>query len=414
LNQFLLERDRIIKPIFKKIFFAVLSVLFGFLLAVTGVEITLRICGPDWLKLRMRDLNFKPGQIPTSFGTDLGWPTEYKDNVFYRFTPFRKFQILNYEWTILVNTDEYGGRVSSSESLEESSPLIPVFGDSMTFGLGVQDKETFVSLLSTPSAFHLLNLGVPGSCLSNHLDTIALRHGELSAPVCIFTMYVGNDFADIYHYCSAIKKSSNAATQTQAYDNSDLWVIRREQLNAFVYHNPILKQIYLIQFLRAKLLAVINHSLALHGKEMQEDPIFFVLNKKDSFFQSAEESLNQEFQRIVEYSKKYQFIPIVIIIPDKHQVDLKLLRTKAEYYGLNFDDLDPQLPNRFLKSKFDALGIRYIDTLPYFTNSKDMFYIRDNHLTPAGHKLVADHIYLELEGMIKASIGITVPSKPKK
>ena len=51
-------------------------------------------------------------------------------------------------------------------------------GDSFAFGVGVDDRQTYVNLLDLKSSLRYLNLGVPGSALPNHLDIIEYRHVE--------------------------------------------------------------------------------------------------------------------------------------------------------------------------------------------------------------------------------------------
>jgi hypothetical protein len=53
------------------------------------------------------------------------------------------------------------------------SPTIVLFGDSFTFGVGVEDVETFASRIAMGfPQYRLINLGVPGSALVQQLEIL--------------------------------------------------------------------------------------------------------------------------------------------------------------------------------------------------------------------------------------------------
>ncbi len=96
-----------------------------------------------------------------------------------------------------VDIDEYGGRSPGPAALSPG-PLIPVFGDSFAFGLGVRDAETFVSVIDARISERLINVGMPGSSLPDELDSLDALDGALNAPPpCVFVVFLGNDLEDI-------------------------------------------------------------------------------------------------------------------------------------------------------------------------------------------------------------------------
>ncbi len=73
---------------------------------------------------------------------------------------------------------------------------IAVVGDSYTFGFGVEDPETFTSLLNREGSHRFLNFGVPGYSTDQELllieDEVLARRPD----TVILVVYLGNDLLD--------------------------------------------------------------------------------------------------------------------------------------------------------------------------------------------------------------------------
>ena len=101
-----------------------------------------------------------------------------------------------------VSTGPMGERLAGFEP-DVSGPRVVLFGDSVTFGLGVSDEHTFASLLTRPEyGYDVVNLAVqgygPGQSLLGMEETLP----GLSPSVVIFGLCLGNDLADVaspYH-----------------------------------------------------------------------------------------------------------------------------------------------------------------------------------------------------------------------
>ena len=102
-----------------------------------AVEFASRALAPAWLCARMREVALERSLI--DWGSDAG-PVEFEVGRPVRFVPGREFTVQDDEYVHRVRIDEYGGRASGCVSVG-SLPIVPVFGDSMTFGLGVRDEE---------------------------------------------------------------------------------------------------------------------------------------------------------------------------------------------------------------------------------------------------------------------------------
>jgi hypothetical protein len=75
---------------------------------------------------------------------------------------------------------------------------MPLWGDSFTFGLGVNDHETFVHLLNARAADgdSYLNFAIPGFSTDQEYLLIRRRVFDFNLSVIVLVTYLGNDLFD--------------------------------------------------------------------------------------------------------------------------------------------------------------------------------------------------------------------------
>ena len=83
---------------------------------------------------------------------------------------------------------------------------------------------------------------------------------------------------------------------------------------------------------------------------------------------------------------------MVILIPDRYQVNATLRAYKARLYGDEFSTLDPDRPTRLVIDVLAAKGVTVVDASPCLAGDGPYYYVGDNHLTESGHRRVADCI----------------------
>ncbi|MDD2657976.1 MAG: SGNH/GDSL hydrolase family protein [Candidatus Pacebacteria bacterium] len=350
-------------------------------------EAVLRIFAPAWLTRRMEELNAGPYQW---FDSDGNLPVRIADDEVIGFIPLSKARIDFYEYANNVSFDEFGGRVTTAGENKKSF-IIPFLGDSMLFGLGVDDGQTYLSLLGSKSSVRYLNLGIPGSCLAQEIDIIKYRHKDLgSPPLYVFNFFTGNDFSDLVNY---YKKNKGLTEENRPWISPYPFENFLREVNRYFYHNHILKKSFSVQFFRNQVLYLYNRMC--HGQF--KDPVFLVMDKNNKDYLSLVRNyLNLQLERLNDLSRELNFKFIFIIIPDRHQVYPDLLKLKIPYYGIKEADIDVELPNRMLK---DSLGgIPYIDLLGCLKyRGESLYYIQDNHFTVKGNEAAAECIYPELK-----------------
>ena len=368
--------------------FAAVALLFGTALSIVLLEAGLRLWTPAWLEQRMGELNAEgTSGLPPSgeIGTDRTWPIVIEGRAFRQFVPRSSFTVRHDEYRHAVTVDELGGRATPFRA--GYTRVLPFLGDSFTFGVGVEDGETFVSLLAAEalrsalaqSTPRLLNLGMTGTALHNQLDTLELRHDELGRPqFYIFGMFMGNDLTNIrrHHQRSAVDAASPGVGSRRW-----LW-----QANVFVYRHPVLKRLYAIQFLRQKLLAVFNR-----GGGGFMDPVFLAMRNDISYLEDSLVFWRRELARLKQVSDRLGLDVLVVLIPDVHQLDGARRLGKATSLGLDTEVLDAGQITRAISRTLDQIQIPYLDAGPCLAQAAvdGLYYTQDTHFTAAGHARLA-------------------------
>ena len=379
----------------KKIFLTVFAILFGLTAGFLVTEILLRIAAPAWLVAQMKELNL--ARNVASFGSDVGWSVETVDGRFVRFVPNTHFDVHYYEYNHSVHIDRWGGRVVAGQKKQDV--VIPFLGDSFAFGLGVEDEQTYISLLNAISPYTYLNLGVPGSALPNQLDQIEFRHKELHSPrVYVFTFFTGNDYMDIFRYYS--KHATGTADKKQNHFI--------EWLDRSVYRSRVLGRSYVLQFLKHTVLKDYFHAAEKAttslppgcGRPPGTNWAVLMMSGRKKCINDIGSYVELAVDHLQEVAHRLHFVPVFVIIPDKLQVNRNLLEPKAARWNLDIETLDTELPSRLIEDQLRVHHIPYFDLSECLRGRSDLYYKADDHFTPAGHRVAAECLSQKLDAEI--------------
>jgi hypothetical protein len=360
------------------------AVLLGLVLGILLGEGLVRTFAPDWLEHRMEYLRAAGQQVGND--TDLAWSAESVDGQILRFTPWSRFAMATGEYRNAVNIDGFGGRSTCASFPRNAlSRTIAVLGDSFTFGVGVEDCDTFSSLLALGRPdVNVLNLGVAGTALPQQLFIAERRSNEFpAATLYVFSFYLGNDFGDMLSlrpfWWEAGAQAGGASRESE----------RRKGKRVLEYLNGLSAQVplrfsYLVQFLRGMALR-----LYLGGEATSVDAVFKVMSSSNlQVLDSSRAALREALARMKSFAERRNVQVLVVAIPDRYQVIEPLRTLRAEYYGFDIKALDPLLPNRILAEETARSGIPLIDPTGCMDKRADkgnLYYTNDNHLTKAGH-----------------------------
>jgi lysophospholipase L1-like esterase len=373
--------------------FGVIAIFLGLAGSVIIGELVTRILAPGWLEHRMKFL--RSGQAVDAGESDLSWQVERVDGQFLRFKPNQQFRVANAEYQHSVHIDEFGGRTICSGGGDAPAQSVVLFGDSMTFGLGVQDCETFGSLLASEHRnYRILNLGVPGTALTEQLFIALKRNGEIGyARAYLFFFFLGNDYDDMIGakpFWWEIPQESGDKRRTPTDGSSVSRHRLLESLNALSRRKPF-SYSYFLQFSRTVALRAF-----LGGRATSVDTAFKAMFIKDAEYTNSMRTVlsqNLKYLRALVRNKGVEVL--IVAIPDRYQIIERIRNSQAKYYGIDPKNLDRFLPNRILAEESAIAGIPLLDTSDCLDKRPDklnFYYVADNHFTNAGHRAFLDCI----------------------
>jgi len=335
-----------------------------------------RAFAPEWLRARMREV--ATGRSLMSWGSDADAPIERDAGRPVRFVPGSRFTIRHDEYVHDVHIDEYGGR-ATPRAVAAGRPIVPVFGDSLAFGVGVRDEETFVSLLAPSLPVRLVNFSMPGSQMLDQLDQLDVLE-RLDARVAVptmgvFVVFLGNDLTDVAISAADGEETGRAAAWFSG------WLFA---MNAALDEHRLVSRWHAVQWARALAVRRVNAARS----EPQMEPIFMLMDRAAPL-DRVRQGFEAAVDRLVSTAARIRFTPVVIVIPDRFQVNEQMRRDKAALHGVSGASYDPWRPNRLVAEVLGARGLAFIDTTACLDGRAGQYFVRDLHLTAAGHETVA-------------------------
>lgn len=165
----------------KRALFAAIIILFSLSATLAASELILR---------------YRRHHIETSDHLDHGL-TLYDRQLGWRLAPNWKGRHKHYDFDVNYSTNRYGFRGDFKAEGKRAGQSYAFVGDSFTFSFGVNDDETFVSLLDLQTeADTYLNFGVPGYSTDQEYLLIQERVFYFSPDVILLVVYLGNDLFD--------------------------------------------------------------------------------------------------------------------------------------------------------------------------------------------------------------------------
>lgn len=354
----------------KRVAFRIVALLLAGLVGLVSAE---------WL------LRWRQRSIANSDHPDPGL-VQYDPRLGWRLTPGWRGRHTHHDFDVSYTIDPSGFRFDPAQPKEKRGRLIAVVGDSFTFGLGVNDDQTFVSLLNQKGTNTYLNLAIPGYSNDQEAllieDEMPTRHPD----EVLLVAYVGNDLIDNQR---ARPIQFNAAkpyfalgpeglllrdvpvpTEASAFEASppDLAevVLGREYYRSSLW-NRLGRRFVLAGFLRGKVLPVPDHT-ADFGTQ----------------FRTAVELFAAILDRIGKDCEKSKARLAVAVLAGRSFVEepASLSSQYQQFFATNVLSLCAM---RRIPTCDLAASLR----LEFDQHKTNCFHRNDGHLTPLGHVVVA-------------------------
>ncbi len=294
----------------------------------------------------------------------------------------------------MTNRVEFDHRVAVDDrGLRASGPArdggsVMTIGDSFTFGMGVEDDETFGALLGDIRGGTALNGGLPGTGVPDLVDWYE-RHGRRLAPeVLLLAVFVGNDLADARPDRGDIRIVDGLVTPADTPAGFRAWLFRHSDLFRLVKNaagSPALSGLrdtlglpepWVIRNLRLE--------FSIYATEPSPE------------LREAERSTDRALGRLTELCAQDGTRLVAVLVPARVQLVPAAWDASLSMLGLDPRTHDPDHPGRVFARLLDRHSIPWLDLSPAFAaaieRGNELYYRKDRHWTAAGHALASEQI----------------------
>lgn len=289
------------------------------------------------------------------------------------------------EFQFRVTTDANGFRVTEPKEMNARlKPEIVILGDSQTFGVGVNDEQTYASVLSGLLGQPVLNTGCSGY---NNYEELALARSIISylkPERLVLAFFAGNDPYENYRETVSVTgkvSSENAGSVSAKVKN---WLSKKSAIYSLLIR---LRRYDWINdlFCRAGL---------VHNMPPAELEIF--KNPPSERARTFWEVTRKPILDLAGLCKTHHIEFMVLFIPDRYQVEDAYWQQWIQKYRLDASLYDLDGPNKYMQDLCSKNGIKFLDVTPKLrmeqSSGRSMYWKIDNHLSPEGHKVVAERI----------------------
>lgn len=374
------NETQISKP--RRALFASIIILVSIAVALIGGELLLRI---------------RVGYIKKSDHLDQGL-IKHDRHLGWRLTPNWTGKHKHYDFDVTYTTNSYGFRGDFMAESKRSGSKVAFVGDSFTFSFGVNDQETFVHLLNSrqPQLNTYLNFGIPGFSTDQEYLLIKEQVLYFNPDVILLVVYLGNDLFD-----------NELAFPLQANNAKPYFELTADGL--VLKNSPVPLKSKPKELARQNLMAVV-----LGDDHRSGSPVARFLSRFELLrlfkinlykpldparFDDRFESKLRLFFAIVEQTRR---------ACRQKGVQLSLVLMPGRSYVQRPGSPSAQFQN-YLRRKIveneAKIRVRVIDLAShlrgqYQKNPGKWYYPHEGHLTPAGHRVVADILIKSLCDLI--------------
>jgi lysophospholipase L1-like esterase len=260
-----------------------------------------------------------------------------------------------------------------------------VLGDSMTYGLGVEDDETFSARLEhLDPRLEVLNAGVPGYSTAEEL-LLLQELGPRLQPDLVLLMFLPNDIPDgLRNTFSRVRVEDGLPRFEPPADPS----IEHPALRAKQVRHPVLSHSYLYRFISDRL-KILRYMM----DELLSLPIDDHTRLSPSELEQAWTQERALVRGVARETAAQGAKLLLVVIPEPAQVE-----PEVKVVGLDPSDF---LCQERLREIAQAEGIELLDLLPglieaHRSSGRPLHYRYDRHWNAAGHLATAELIAREL------------------
>lgn len=278
------------------------------------------------------------------------------------------------------------------EGITTGKPLVPVLGDSFTFGATVQGPEIWceqLELLPAGRGYDWFNIATGGGATKAAMQFELMGASLPEHQTVVYAMWLGNEFADNEVFEAALAEAASFAAGHDRARTRLRWAPMTEGLAiAYTAGKAV-----------SALLKGKGAAYGLVREELWHDRIGALIPQPaepillrtlrpgadDAALQRGFAATETALKRLRDAVAPAKLV--VLVLPFKEQVHDDVVRDLVP--GLDFEQ-----PNRAVAAMCARLGLRCVDVLTELRQHRDekLYWDYDPHWTPLGHRRAAEAI----------------------
>lgn len=299
----------------------------------------------------------------------------------------------NREFNISVKTNEKGLR--DNETFENNEVDVAFFGDSFTFGHGVEVDERYSNVFADSlQSYKVANYGYLSGFQPEHYEYFIRNNKDLQAKHVIVGMYIGNDLASDIQETNYDRATNSLeipmrmiSEEGSIYNAPKLYVFPINKLIKYSYFTKLVVKMINRSHYRAmlfeNLLPNVPNSVALEtGKESLENNRGIV-------------ALRELDQMIAERGGKLT----VLLIPQNYFFSKKNPHIHPELKDKIEEVIAGNNVYKAIQKELTKLNIDFFNPMPVLSESS--YFDQDAHWNKKGHKEVGEALANHIKEMQK-------------
>lgn len=310
------------------------------------------------------------------------------------------------EFKTYARLNSFGYRGEEFSEIKKDGVIrILVIGDSMTFGWGVSDNETYPYLLGEKlksngfSNVEVINGGyVSGLSVDGYYVYLKNRGLKLKPDVIILGFTVFNDISDLSETAWLRKDIRGLPEKIDSCCHKVDGRIYRNKVISVKYRYPVLRESHLFLYLMdtlQKKIGLFREEALLAPKS--ETMLGCVLNSDCiDQFKTEEETAYRMISELKKLSDENNIKFMTVLFPTDLQI-YKEAGAKYSRYGMKWypKEGDENFIGKRVEESLTKLNINVLDLYPVFSQQEDgnyPFFPIDAHFNGFGTKIVADSL----------------------
>jgi len=362
-------------------------ILIGFTFTITMVTLFLVLTGCEFFFRYKAGLvsrqKMDPGLL--SYHKLYGW----------HLTPAWKGNHYHHDYTAVYSTNVYGFRGGVDFNKSNANKTIAVVGDSFTFGLGVNNDETFIRYLNsnTRQKNRYLNYSIPGYSTDQQYLLLENKILKDSADMVMLVTYLGNDLFD-----NMLSFPMQADTAKPYFENREQHLklknfpVPRTRKTA-AQHKSLLKKLGLAQEGKALRLPFSIQNLLIFQltQKMLEDNLDFSKDQYKPFY-TAVNLYSALLHHIKKACERQGTQLLLVLMPGRSFVE-----RPGSKEAVFQDFFRTEIIKDCRKQGIDLFDLAEILKDEFHITSNSLFFPNDGHLNKDGHEKTGAYLLEKLE-----------------